>query len=204
MAKVTPWVVTAVLIVAGVILAFSSTREDISDRSTMGAIFDSLQYPEYLSVVALVNGAEISSEPVAIEAAVQEDLYQLAPEAVLQHSRGVLDSLISTELLYQESGRRALLCTADEVLEVSWLMTRGPEMRAGFAAYYGVPDDEVHKVPELLFRYERWCARTKLWKDVLGVDRISSLNAEQQLAQDEFVQMLKQAAVIEILEPSLQ
>lgn len=204
MLKVTPWLVTAALIAAAVLLVVSSNRENVSDRATLESMFDSLQYAEYLPVVALVNGAEISGEPVAIEAAVQEQLSQLAPEAVLQHSRDVLDSLISTELLYQEAGRRALLCTADEVLEVSWLMTRGPELRAGFAAYYGVPDADVHKVPELLFRYERWCARTKLWQDVLGVDRISSLNIEQQLTQDEFVQMLKQAAVIEILEPSLQ
>ena len=204
MLKVTPWLVTAALIAAAVLLVVSSNRENVSDRATLESMFDSLQYAEYLPVVALVNGAEISGEPVAIDAAVQEQLSQLAPEAVLQHSRDVLDSLISTELLYQEAGRRALLCTADEVLEVSWLMTRGPELRAGFAAYYGVPDADVHKVPELLFRYERWCARTKLWQDVLGVDRISSLNIEQQLTQDEFVQMLKQAAVIEILEPSLQ
>ena len=220
MSKVTPWLVTAVLIAAGVILVFSSTREDISDRSTMGAIFDSLQYPEYLSVVALVNGTEIHGRDIQMAVAFKR---LAAPGNATSDvdPRAVLELAITQELLFQEAGRRGLQCGDGDVYEMAASFFEGASQKpsgdvdtdsqltleeylAGLADLLGVSMEDLARHPEFTRPLARDCAHGQLIGALID-ENPALRDTENYLA---YVAELRASLVasgdVQILEPSLQ
>lgn len=191
--------VAATAVLLGVVMVHSQ-EDDAGGTGRVQRILESVDADRVASVIATVNGVEIRGEPVEIERAFQADAKRVDPSLPTFDASAVLDQLIATELVYQEAQRRGLLCDRQHVLELSRKMTSGPVGSPAYASYYGVSVGELHEVPQLVETYGKWCAAASLWRVVLGSDSLGTLDGEDRATQQAFIEELKAAAEIVIID----
>lgn len=199
----------AALVILGAIVAairpgFTSSQSSSDDVSDV--LLQALENPDtsIAPVAARVNGTEIKGELIGRDITLGREMAAVDVDQVQPSGKDILNVLIDRELVFQEAERQGLLCSDEEVKQLSEYMTRGTVNRATFSAYYAVPPDEVYLIPDLLEQYSKMCAAVNLFTAVIPPETLRSLGPDMQQMRLDYINQLRASATIEILDPSLE
>jgi hypothetical protein len=188
--------------------ASNAPASPVSGAEIIRASYDAAQHSHYLAVVALVNGQPIAGADVSFDlvgATLGSSLGAPTSVRTPPTPRGVMDSLIKFELLYQEAVRRGLACSAEEAQKYAGdaVGALPKDIAAAFAAGEGVTVDKLPNAPQLLKKYARQCAISRLRVAVTPVDKRQTPAAINQIWSD-LQSSLHATATIEVIDPSLK